>query len=249
MKVIFNADDFGLSKGVNLGIIEAYRCGPVRSTTIIAGMPGFEHALELSKMNPDLKIGIHLMVSSGKSVGGVYKTITDTNGQFLRLTEVESMAKAGKTDLVEVETEFEAQITKVLAAGINPDHFDTHHHVHNLPGITAVYLKLAKKYGVSVRSYENNSSTGESIAIKTTDAFSSEFYGDTATPEDLRRMLADCGAGTFEIMCHPAYVDYELYSASSYNIKRVYELSILTSPEIMDYIKQRGIELCSFGDL
>ena len=249
MKVIFNADDFGLSKGVNLGIIEAYQCGPVRSTSIMAGTPGFEHAVELAKANPGLNIGIHLAVSAGKSVGGVYRTITDSDGRFLRLLEVESMANEGKLDLKEVEAEFEAQIKKVLAAGIKPDHFDTHHHVHRLPGIITVYLKLVKKYGVAARFLEEELYQPEYEGVKTTEKFSSEFYGDTATPEDLRRLLSSCDAESFEIMSHPAFVDYDLYSASSYNTKRAYELSILTSPETMDFIKQNGYSLCSYSEL
>lgn len=249
MKLIVNADDYGLSKGVNLGIAEAYRCGPVRSTTVMAGMAGFEHAVELAETLPGLKIGIHLTISSGKSVGSGYKNITDSDGRFLRLLEVEQRAKEGETDLDEVETEFEAQIKKILAAGIKPDHFDTHHHVHNLPGIINVYLKLADKYGVAARFYDTELLPGGHKSVKTTEAFSSEFYGETATQEDLLRMLSSCNADSFEIMSHPAFVDHDLYSSSSYNIKRTYELSILTSSEIMDYIAKNGIELCSFSDI
>jgi predicted glycoside hydrolase/deacetylase ChbG (UPF0249 family) len=249
LKVIFNADDFGLSKGVNLGIIESYQCGPVRSATIMAGTPGFKHAVELAKVNPGLNVGIHLAVSAGKSVGGTYKTITDSEGRFLRLLELESKAKEGTIDLDEVEAEFEAQIEKVLAAGIKPDHFDTHHHVHNLPGIITVYLKLVKKYGVAARFLEDELYQREYEGVKTTEKFSSEFYGDCATPEDLRRMLSSCNAESFEIMSHPAFVDYDLYTASSYNTKRAYELSVLTSPEIMDFIKQNGYELCSYSEI
>ena len=249
MKVIFNADDFGLSKGVNLGIIEAYQYGPVRSTTIMAGTPGFGHAIKLAEANPGLNVGVHLALSAGKSVGGIYKTITDRDGRFLHLLEVESMAKEGKFDLEEVETEFEAQIQKVLAAGIKPDHFDTHHHVHNLPGIITVYLKLAKKYGVAARFLEDELFQCEYEGVKTTGKFSSEFYGEAATPDNLRRMLSSYTAESFEIMSHPAFVDYDLLSASSYNTKRAYELHVLTSPEVMDFIKQNGIEPSSFGDI
>ena len=249
MKVIFNADDFGFSKGVNLGILESYQCGPVRSTTMMAGMLGFEHGVMLAKANPGLKIGIHLTLSAGTSIGGIYKTITDSDGKFFPLTKVEHMAETGETDLDEVEAEFEAQIQKVLAAGITPDHFDSHHHTHNLPGITSVYLKLAKKYGVNVRNYNKDSITNGYEGVNTTDCFSSEFYGETATLDDLKRILSECGTGSLEIMSHPAFVDYSLYTISSYNIARAKELSILTCPEIFEYITQQGIELCSFSEI
>ena len=60
MRLIINADDFGLSRGANYGIIDAYRNGVVRSTSIMAGMPGFDHAVELLKEYPDLGCGVHL---------------------------------------------------------------------------------------------------------------------------------------------------------------------------------------------
>ena len=249
MKVIFNSDDFGYSKGVNLGILEAYKNGVVRSTTIMAGMPGFYHAVGLAHENPGLKIGVHLTLTTGNSVGGVYKTLTDDDGNFLNLAEVERRAKMGETDLAEVEKEYEAQIQKVLAAGLKPDHFDSHHHTHNLPGIVTVFLRLAKKYGVKVRIYDKGQLSGEFADVKTTGAFYDTFFDEGVTIDNLKHIINACDAESVEIMCHPAYVDYLLYSLSSYNKKRAYELDILTSPEIMSFIADQGIELCSFGDI
>ena len=249
MKAIFNADDFGYSKGVNLGILEACKNGAVRSTTVMAGMPGFEHAVGLALENPDLKIGVHLTLSTGKSIGGIYKTITDDNGNFLRLTEVERRAKMGEIDLKEVEAEYEAQIQKVLAAGIKPDHFDSHHHTHNLPGIVSIFLKLAKKYDVKVRIYDQSLLTGEYADVKTTGVFNDTFFDETATKEELRRVLSSCYADSIEVMCHPAYVDSFVYDSSSYNARRAHELDVLTSPELMNFIAEQGIELCSFSEI
>ena len=249
MKVVFNADDFGYSKGANFGIVEAYQNGPVRSTTIMAGMPGFDHAVGLAKENPGLKIGVHLTLSTGKSVGGVYHTLTDEDGKFLPLVEVERRVDAGKIDLVEVEAEYEAQIKKVIAAGIKPDHFDSHHHTHDLPGVAASFMKIARKYGVKARLYNRDLPQGEYEAIGSTDAFDEAFYDDTATLADLRRMISGHKVGSLEIMCHPAYVDHEIYSSSSYNVKRAYELYVLTSPETMAFFAEQGVELCSFSDL
>ncbi|MCL2163239.1 MAG: chitin disaccharide deacetylase [Oscillospiraceae bacterium] len=249
MKAIFNADDFGYSKGVNLGILEAYKYGVLRSTTIMPGMPGFIHAIGLSLENPGLRIGVHLTLTTGKSVGGVYKTITDGDGNFLRLTELERRAKMGEIDLAEVESEYEAQIQKVLATGVKPDHFDSHHHTHNLPGIVTVFLKLAKKYGVKVRIYDQALLSGEFADVKTTGVFNDTFFDENATLTELQRVLSSCGEDSIEIMCHPAYVDNFLLNSSSYTTKRAYELDVLTSPDTFNFIAERGIELSSFSDL
>ena len=249
MKVIFNADDFGLSKGANLGIVESYKHGLVRSTTIMAGMPEFDHAAELSRSYPGLKIGVHLTLTAGNSVFGVHKTLTDGDGRFFHLSELKRLVNAGGIDLCEVESEYEAQIQKVLAAGIVPDHFDSHHHTHNLPGIFSVFLKLVAKHGVCARINDRSMLPGEYEGIRTTDAFSEEFYNENATQENLRSMISGFHAKSIEIMCHPAFVDHYLLRSSSYNVKRAYELQILTSPEMAEFVAQQGIELCSFSDI
>lgn len=246
-KIICNADDFGHSKGVNLGIIEAFKNGIVRSTTLMAGMDGFEHALELAKDNPGLNIGVHLTLTAGKSVGGIYKTITDEKGNFLNLSELENNIE--NVDLLEVEHEYEAQIQKILDAGIKVDHFDSHHHTHNLKGIINIFLKLAKKYNKKVRIYDKNLLTGEYANIKTTDVFVDTFFNDTVSIDYLKKIIDEHKNGSMEIMCHPAYLDYTLRNTSSYNIKRTDELNVLTSPEILRFIKDNNIEVVSFSEI
>lgn len=249
MKVIFNADDFGLSKGVNLGILEAYQNGPVRSATIMANMPGFDHAVKIAKENPGLGVGVHLTLTSGKSAGGVYRTITGASGAFFPLLEAEKKAKAGEMDMAEIESEYEAQIQKVLSAGIKPDHFDGHHHTQLLPGIITVYLKLAKKYGVKVRLYDQSVLKGEYAGIQSSGAFSDEFYKEKASVDGVRRICSACKADSIEIMCHPAYADQALYKASSYNVERTLELDVLTSRELADLIRERGLIPSSFKEI
>jgi len=251
VKLIFNADDFGHTKAVNLGILEAYFNGLVRSTSIMAGKPGFDHAVTLARIAPGLKIGVHLTLTSGKSVGGAYDTLTDGSGNFIRPPEeVARRAREGLLDLGEVETEFEAQIQKCLAAGLKPDHFDGHHHVQNLPGIVDVYLKFARKYGVKVRLYDHSLLRGEYACVGAAGLFSDGFYDETATAAALKEILsAAAGADSLEVMCHPGYVDWALYTGSVYNINRTRELQILTSDEMRSFVADSGFELCSFSDL
>ena len=249
MKVIVNADDFGFSKGANLGVAEACQNGLVRSATMMANMPGFVHGVEVARQNPDLKIGVHLNLTAGRSLGGRYKTLTDDRGSFLSLAEVESRAKAGLLDPEEVEAEYEAQIGRVLAAGIPPTHFDGHHHTQNLPGIVGVFLKLAKKYGVGVRISDKSLLAGRYASLKTTAHFSGDFYGERATAENLKAVISGCSGASLEIMSHPAYLDYPLLSQSSYNTGRCAELDILTKGELADFIRKNNHHICSFADL
>ena len=248
MQLICNADDFGHSKGVNLGIVEAYQNGIVRSTTMMAGMPGFDHAVGLARQNPGLKIGVHLTLTAGKSVGGIYKTITDADGNFFKLGELERRAHAGELDFAEVQAEYEAQIKKIQDHGIVFDHFDSHHHTHNLPGNIDVFLKLAKKHNTKVRIYDKSRLSGEYADIQTTDAFIDTFFDERAAVDHFKEICEQHPDGSLELMCHPAYLDYELSHTSSYNIQRTVELHILTSDEIRNFIFEKGIRLSSFSE-
>lgn len=245
--LIVNADDFGYSKGVNLGIIEAYQNGVVTSTTIMPGMDGFGHAVKLAEANPGLAVGVHLTLTMGKCVGGPYKTITDENGNFLRVNELTD--RLDDVDLSEVRAEYEAQIMRVLDTNIVPDHFDSHHHTHTLPGIFEVFKSIALKYGVAARVYSRKGLDGQYASIKTPESFCDSFYGESATVEHLREVLAQNETSTLEIMCHPAYADYSLCAGSTYAVQRTTELHVLTLREVRELIAQQGYSLGSFSDL
>jgi len=247
MKIIFNADDFGYSKGVNLGIIDAYENGVVRSATMMANMPSFNHGVLMWKSSTGLKIGVHLVLTTGVSLGGSYKTITNETGHFLNQKEISKRAYALAIDLSEVERECTLQIEKILSTGIPITHLDGHHHIQNLPGIIDVFINLAKKYGVAVRAYDKTLSSVDYSGI-ISPAFNSTFHNDTATISQLDYILSSC-TETTEIMCHPAYLDDFLYSNSSYNINRIKELEILTSHNAKMLVEKYGHELSSFADI
>lgn len=245
MKIIFNADDYGYSKGINFGVIDAYENGLVRSATMMANMPGFEHGVALWKASPGLKIGVHLVLTTGASLGGIYKTITDSTGQFLNQSIIIKRAHASELDLSEIEKEYMLQIEKILAAGISITHFDGHHHIHCLPGIIDVFMKLAKKYQVAVRVCDRTSVDCTGIKAP---AFNDTFHAEAATVSQIEHILSACTEDT-EIMCHPAYLDSFIYSNTSYNVQRVKELEVLTDPYAISLIEKYGHTLSSYADL
>ena len=134
MKVIINTDDFGLSKGVNLGVIEAFEHGVVRATSMVVNMNGFNHARRLANQNPALGVGIHLMLTKGRPITQGLTTIVHGSGMFLNYEALKAKVNNNKVDLKEVEKEFAAQIRKLIKSGIYPTHIDSHDHIHLLPG-------------------------------------------------------------------------------------------------------------------
>src|SRR5699024_11986375 len=85
LKLIINADDFGYSRAVNYGIIDAHKKGVLTSTTLMTNMPGAEHAYKLGKEYNHLGIGVHLTLTCGKPLLDNHQTLVDADGNFKKL--------------------------------------------------------------------------------------------------------------------------------------------------------------------
>ncbi|MDT2757468.1 chitin disaccharide deacetylase [Enterococcus asini] len=245
--LIVNADDFGYSAGINYGIIEAHRKGILTSTTLMANMPGFDHAVQLSKEYTELGIGIHLVLTCDKPLLKNHQTIVDDRGNFQKLKFYE---KDFSIDLEEVRMEWEAQIQKVLEAGIDPTHLDSHHHVNTLPGINQVFIDLAEKYDLPVRG---NFEVPD--YLKTCDRFFTSFDGIGSDKEIWKPMIwnnliSDCQTyGVVEVMCHPGYVDAELMDRSSFTKGRAYICRELQREIYPIMLAENGVKLGTYKEL
>lgn len=240
-KLIINADDFGYCKGVNYGIIEAHTDGVLTSTTMMANMPGFDHAVELHQQYPNLGIGVHLNLTTGSPVLNHLKTIVDTDGNF----HSQAYYKESFTvDEKEVYDEWKAQIEKILATGIQPTHLDTHHHANLFGAFNETYFKLADEYNLPVRNNFNN----QEPARRTTDGFVYTMETALQSEGPLNQLFAT--HDTVEIMCHPAFLDKFLLASSSYTCPRTEELDLLTHPDTKELFRSQNLfELTTFKNI
>ena len=236
-KLIVNADDFGLSEAVNYGIISAYKNGIVRSTTIMAGMPAFDHAVELLKENKGLGCGVHMTLSLNKPVLNYHKTIVDENGNFYRRITNELIEE--KFDLDEVYEEFCSQINKVINSGVNVDHLDT------LSSLKPVIEKIVKKYNLPIRGgFESKLDYDKVIPM------TESFYNENVTEDYFEKYMDELKKhDVIDIMCHPAFVDEYLVNSTSYAMQRMKEYSILTSEKVQEYLRKNNIELTNYSKL
>jgi len=150
--IIINADDFGLSRSINRGIIQAYKEGVLTSSSLLVNMPGFEDAVNLIKDNPGLDIGLHINFFRGRPVMPPDKTATITDAKGFFLQDVFSIATKiyqRRISLKELEAECEAQIKMALDKGINITHLDSEKHLHLISHVYNIVVKLAKKYGIN----------------------------------------------------------------------------------------------------
>ena len=256
VKVIINADDFGYSRGINFGIMDSHLQGVLTSTTLMANMPGFEHAVELKKAHPTLGVGVHMVLTCDRPLLSTHKHIVKENGAFYHVKDYQSgVAKMTPEAAEEVEREWTAQIEKVLAAGIQPTHLDSHHHTHLMaPETTAIAVKLARKYNLPLRVIE----TAVPEDIKHVSDFEPAFdeIGEGKMSKEeieayYKEVIARIKAtDSIEIMTHPGYIDEINFTGSSLNIQRVYEVTALTNSTFVDAIKNDPeIELATYADL
>ncbi|MFY4774452.1 chitin disaccharide deacetylase [Metabacillus sp. RGM 3146] len=241
MKLIVNADDFGYSPGVNYGILDAHHQGILTSATMMMNMPGTDHACIISKHAPDLGIGVHFVLTTGFPLTNG-ASLKGENGRFLTQQQFFKRELNAK----EIQDEFQAQLSKFLKAGLQPTHFDSHHHVHRQPIVWEILKEIAEGLSIPVRNPMVASLPDQEKVL--TSVFSSSFYGEKLTKEDFIRILNDMAdTEILEIMCHPGYVDEQLLENSSYHKQRAYETSVLIDVKLKEWIQKNEIMLCHYG--
>ncbi|HEU4416291.1 MAG TPA: ChbG/HpnK family deacetylase [Candidatus Angelobacter sp.] len=148
-RLIINADDFGLTSGVNRAIAESHRSGVLTSATIMANARAFDEAAGIAKTLPKLKTGCHLVLIDGDPVSSGLKSLTNGAGRFRSsLKEFAMAAVRGRISADEIQREAEAQIRKIQAQGVTLDHVDSHKHTHMFPHVLRPVLRAARACGI-----------------------------------------------------------------------------------------------------
>lgn len=148
-RLIINADDLGLTSGVNRAIEEAGRTGAITSATLMAGSSRFDEAVTIARNLPQLKIGCHVVLVDGEPVSGQVPSLTNGSTRFR--TSLKDFALAATRKRLaqdEIQREAEAQIRKIQSAGINVTHVDTHKHTHMFPHVLRPVLTAARACGI-----------------------------------------------------------------------------------------------------
>jgi hopanoid biosynthesis associated protein HpnK len=150
LRLIINADDFGMSEEVNEAVIRAYKEGVLTSTSLMVTGAAFEQAVKLAKENPGLAVGIHLVTVVGKSVlsHSEIPALVDREGNFSNNPTAAGLKyyfspRARR----ELRKELAAQFEKFHSTGLPLSHIDGHLHLHVHPVIFNAALDLGAKYG------------------------------------------------------------------------------------------------------
>ena len=225
--LIVNADDFGLSPGVNAGIIAAHELGIVTSASLMVRGPAAEAAAVYARTRPQLSVGLHLDLGEWAHRGG----------DWVRLYEVvpPEDAKAVRTEVARQLAAFRRLM------GRDPTHLDSHQHVHRREPARGMLADVGHELGVRVRHLTPGLT------------YCGDFYGqddegrpypELVTAAALVGLLKRLPTGVTELGCHPGMGD-DL--DTMYVRERPLEVLALCDPEVRAVIPELGIELVSFA--
>ncbi len=226
--VIVNADDFGLTNGINRGIIEAHEHGIVTSASLMVRYPAAAAAADYARAHPRLSVGLHFEAAEWRFRAGewypAYQVI-DAN------------------DPQQVRAELQRQLaTFAQLMGRAPTHLDSHQHVHQSEPARSILLQAAAQLSVPLR--------GCTAAID----YDGRFYGQTCEGEpfpsgislgQLMQMIEAPGSTWTEFGCHPGYGDG---LDSVYVAEREEELRVLCHPGVRETFRRSSVQLRSFHD-
>jgi hopanoid biosynthesis associated protein HpnK len=148
-RLIVNADDFGLTAGVNRAIVEGNRQGIVTSATLMANAQASAAAIDLARSQPGLKTGCHVVLIDGVPLSANLPSLTNGSARFRSsLKEFAIAALRKKLAAEEIEREVEAQVRKLQSSGITLTHVDSHKHTHMFPHVLRPLLRAARERGI-----------------------------------------------------------------------------------------------------
>jgi predicted glycoside hydrolase/deacetylase ChbG (UPF0249 family) len=226
--LIVNADDFGLSGGVNRGIIESHERGIVTSASLMVRQPAADEAARYARRNRKLSVGLHVDLGEW--------TVGD-DGRWNFTNQVVDVA-----DAAAVRREFLAQLARFRKLlGRDPTHLDSHQHAHRDEPARSILLRAAQGMRIPLRHLSRRV------------RYCGEFYGqDTAgsprhdriTAAALIQILRGVKPGITELACHPGD---DVNLASGYRLERREEVSALNDPAVREAIRENGILLRCFA--
>jgi predicted glycoside hydrolase/deacetylase ChbG (UPF0249 family) len=151
-RLILNADDFGLTRGINRAVAELHAAGALTSATLMANGPAFDDAVTVAHAHPGLGVGCHIVLTDGTPVSPpeTIPTLLGKDRKNFRpnATDFFIAVLRGRVSEAEIEREALAQMLKLQAAGISVTHVDTHKHTHVLPQVARPVLAAAETAGI-----------------------------------------------------------------------------------------------------
>ncbi len=258
IRLLVRGDDIGSTHAANMGCIQAFRFGIVRSVELMVPVPWFMEAVRLLQQNPQLDVGIHLTLTSEWSnlkwrpVRQV-PSIVDTNGYFYPLVWPNKNSPEGSSlyetewKLEEMETELRAQIELALTHLPRISHLTDHMGLSSLDAeIEKLIHNLGKEYGLAVNRGNRT--------VRRLNGWGDDAQTLQQAIDSFQSTLQHLAPGTYLFVCHPAKDVAEMRALlhppdSSITRQRHWVTQVMTDKTIMQTIRNKNIGLISYKDL
>ena len=230
--LIVNADDFGLTAGINAGIVQAHLHGIVSSATLMVHGAAAEEAAAWAREHPSLGVGLHIDLWEHVLQGG----------QWVRTYQ--HCAETAEAVGAEIERQFE-RFCALL--GRAPDHVDTHQHVHREPLVGHEVRAFAARHGLALRGHGGLRYVGGFYGQDGTGGP----YPEGITPERLMELIDSLPDGVVtELSCHPGHVAADdPLGGTMYRLERNIECRTLCDPRVRARVARSDLRLGTFADL
>jgi predicted glycoside hydrolase/deacetylase ChbG (UPF0249 family) len=273
--LIITADDFGLTRSVNQGIAMGVREGVVTSVNLFPSGDAFSDALDLARKAAIREAGAHLALTETVPVApaGSVPTLVAPDGRFYKdRGRLLPRFLLGRIDPDNIYTELKAQLDMALSSGIEITNLSSHEHIHMMPGILDIFIKLAKEYDIPAIRYPHKDVSARPFdpgniyrsfvlacfephmarvlgasGIKSPDHFRGFLDSAQITEETLLGLIDTLEEGSTELVCHPGFLGPEVLERYRFHRNCEAELFALTSRRVRNRIEDRDIELITYG--
>ena len=227
--LIINADDFGLSPGVNRGIVRAFEEGVVTSASLMVRWPAALEAAHYARANHRLGVGLHLDLGEWAFRGD----------RWVQLYEVVALDDSGA-----VRDECRRQLDRFHELlGRRPDHLDSHQHIHREGPARDAASELASELTIPLRHSRPGVDYCGGFYGQRGEG---EPYPEGISVENLTRLIEALPPGSTELACHPGEDDG---LDTMYRAEREIEVRTLCDPRVREALGRAGITLVTFRDV
>jgi hopanoid biosynthesis associated protein HpnK len=277
LTLVVNADDFGLSEGINRGIERCFRAGLLRSASLMPNGAAWADALETAARNPGLGVGVHLSLvdepalAARDQLGGLVDASGRLPGSYQDFVRGFMRGRFGKP---QVAAEIAAQLERVRAAGLRPTHLDSHQHLHLLPSVLEIVIGAAREAGIRVVRVPAESGApggGAGLArrmqlrllgqmarsgagrlhqagLRSADHFWGLAQSGALDEPSLLAIISRLAPGVNELMCHPGDSDPATAARYPWGYHWDQEAAALCAEPVQEALRERGVKLCNFAE-
>ncbi|CAK7192323.1 Chitooligosaccharide deacetylase ChbG [Commensalibacter sp. Nvir] len=278
-KVLFSADDFGLSKEVNEAVERAHTTGILSTASLMITGDAVEDAIQRAKRMPNLNVGLHLVLVEGNSALP-HKTIPDLVNE--KNSFPSDPVKLGFKYFFDFKirhqlaAEIEAQINIFQKTGLKLSHIDVHKHMHLHPTIGRLLIDIVKRLGINNIRLPKEPIKILKLIKKKKNYFSghSLYYWSKILENQLKQSninyfdwcfgIDECGhmnfnmvssllknlpPGRSEIFFHPSTSNTGIYHQFMPSYEPIEELKALCNPKLPKLLRELNISPISWADI